>query len=151
MGYFHCRPTNPHENYIITSPANIEELSEYRCNKKKCGWYSCKKCGVRMLGLIGSWEQVDLDVEKWAGTKKEGEEEKLQKVWRSKGESTEAEIRGKKITRPYYLSVNAVTLESSEDIDLRKWHDNGWVFYVESKKDDGTPMRLGEPHEGGMY
>jgi hypothetical protein len=151
MGYFHCRPTNPNENYILTSPTSIEELSEYRCNEKKCGWYSCKNCGVRMLGLIGSWEQVELDVEKWAGTKKEGDEEKVQKVWRTKGESTETEVQGKKITKPYYLSVNAVTLESSEDIDLRKWHDNGWVFYVESKKKNGTPMRLGEPHEGGMY
>jgi hypothetical protein len=151
MGYFHCRPTEPAQNYILTSPANPEELGDYRCNDKEHGWYFCKKCGVRVLGLSGSWEQVELDVEKWAGSKKEGDEEKLQKVWKPKGEPKVVEVEGKKVTRPFYLSVNAVTLEPSEDIDLRKWHDKGWIFYVESLREDGTPMRVGEPHEGGMY
>jgi hypothetical protein len=151
MGYFHCRPTNPAENFILTSPTTIEELGEYRCNAKEAAWYFCKKCGVRVVTIRGSWEQVDLDVEKWAGTKKEGEEEKLQKVWMARGKTTEIEMQGKMVTRWFYLSVNAVTLTPSEDIDLRKWHDKGWVFYVENLKKDGSPMRVGDPHEGGMY
>ncbi|KAF2024240.1 hypothetical protein EK21DRAFT_79135 [Setomelanomma holmii] len=151
MGFFHLRPIDPHEDYIFTSPANIDDLGDYRCYGKKHGWYFCKTCGVRVLGLGGSWEQIDLDVEKWAGTRKADEEEKLQKVWITKGESTTIEVQGKEITRPYYLSVNAVTLEPNEDIDLRRWHESGWIFYVENLKKDGTKMRVGEPHEGGMY
>jgi len=145
MGMFHCRPINPTEDYILTSPASIEELGDYRCYEKKHGWYFCKSCGVRILGLGGSWEQVEIDVEKWAGTKVEGEEEKPQKVWKTKGDPITVEVDGKKFTRPYYLSINAVTLEPSEDIDLRKWHDNRWLFYVENLKKDGTPLRVGEP------
>jgi hypothetical protein len=99
----------------------------------------------------GTWEQVELDVEKWAGTKKDGEEEKLQKVWKPKGEPLEVEADGKKVTNPLYLSVNAITLELTEDTDLRKWHEKGWVAYIERRRRDGTPTRLGEPHEGGMY
>jgi hypothetical protein len=95
---------------------------------------------------------VELDVVKWAGTKQEGEADKLQKVWKTKGESRTMDIGGKKITQPFYLSVNAVTLEPSDEIDLRKWHDNGWIFYVDNLKDDKSKkMRVGEPHEGGMY
>lgn len=150
MGFFHVRPISPAEDYILTSPSNIDVLGDYRCFAKKHGWYFCKQCGVRVLGLGGSWEQIELDVDKWAGTKKAGEEEKLQKVWKTKGESRVVEQGGKKITRPFYLSVNAVTLEPNEDIDLRKWHEKGWIFYVETRRQDGTPMGM-KPHEGGMY
>jgi hypothetical protein len=60
---------------------------------------------------------------------------------------------GKEVSKPnHYVSVNAVTLEPSGDIDLNKWHDNGWVFYVENRfKIGGEKMRLAEPFEGGMY
>lgn len=150
MGYFHCRPINPTEDYILTSPTNIEELGEYRCNKKKHAWYFCKKCGVRVLGVNATWEQIDLDVENWAGTKGEGEPEKLQKVWKTKGESRTFTLGGKTLTGPYYLSVNAVTLEPSEDIDLVKWHDNGWLFYVENFHDTDD-IQVGKPYYAGMY
>ena len=60
---------------------------------------------------------------------------------------------GKEVSKPnHYISVNAVTLEPSEDIDLRKWQQNGWVFYVENRlKKNGTQMRLADPFEGGVY
>jgi hypothetical protein len=141
MGYFHLRPINPTEHYILISP-NPEDLGDYRCFEKKHGWYFCKSCGVRVLGLGGSWEQVELDVEKWADPTKGSEKENLQTVWRTIGPSD---------PKPHYLSVNAVTLEPSEDTDLRKWHENGWISYCESRRDDGTPTRFGRPHEGGMY
>jgi hypothetical protein len=147
MGYFHCRPTKPAENYILTSPADPSELFEYRCNTKNCAWYSCKTCGVRILGLFGEWEQVELDVDKWAG-KGEGA---VQKVWKTQGAEKKIEVAGQTIIKPFYLSVNAVTLEPSDEIDLRRWHEKGWVFYVECRRKDGTSMRMGEPHEGGMY
>ena len=95
--------------------------------------------------------QEEIDVEEWAGTKEKGAERKVQKVWKSNGEPRVFEVDGKRIERRPYLSVNAVTLEPSEEIDLRKWHEKGWISYVETRRNDGTPNRLGEPHEGGMY
>jgi hypothetical protein len=60
MGYFHCRPVDPANDYILTSP-DPEQLGDYRCFEKKHGWIFCKKCGVRVLGLGGSWEYVHVD------------------------------------------------------------------------------------------
>lgn len=143
MGYFHLRPTNNASDYILLSP-DPKELGDYRCFEKKHGWIFCKKCGVRIVGLGGEWEEAEVDVEAWkAGAKNEGGGKgEVKKVWKTKPKE-----EGKR----YYLSINAVTLEPSEDIDLRKWHENGWIFYVECRREDGTPLRFGEPHEGGMY
>lgn len=106
---------------------------------------------MRVLGLRASWEQVELDVEEWAGRKKEGEERKVQKVWKASGAERVIEVEGKEVKAPFYLSVNAVTLEPDGDVDLKMWHEKGWIHYVESRRDDGTPYRLGQPHECGMY
>ncbi|KAJ4364493.1 hypothetical protein N0V83_009087 [Neocucurbitaria cava] len=155
MGYFHCRPINPANDFILTSPAKIEELGEYRTAAKKCAFYFCKKCGVRVVGVIGTWEQVDLDVEHWAGRKEQADKEKLQRVWKSNPTTViTTDADGKEETKQsHYLSVNAVTLEPGGEIDLRKWHEDGWVFYVENlvKKEGRSEMRLKEPFEGGMY
>ncbi|OAL47663.1 hypothetical protein IQ07DRAFT_124566 [Pyrenochaeta sp. DS3sAY3a] len=156
LGFFHCRPINPAQDFILTSPATIEELGEYRAFAKKVGWYFCKHCAVRVFAMGGHWEQVDLDVDYWAGTKEEEDKEKLQKVWRSNPETTTTTTTtqdGKKITKQnHYLSVNAVTLEPGGDVDLGKWYDNGWVFYMDSLvMKNGRDPRVGKPHEGGMY
>jgi hypothetical protein len=153
MGFFHCRPITPSEDFILTAPKDVSELGEYRVYSKKHGWYFCKSCGVRILGLGGEWEQVDLDVEEWAGTKKEGEKQSLKKVWKTKGEPVTTVVDGKEVTKPYYLSVNAVTLEPGAEIDLTKWHENGWIFYVENlkKEENGSQMRLNKAYDGGMY
>lgn len=157
MGMFHCRPINITDDFIMTSPSTIEELGDYRCFSKKIGWYFCKNCGVRVFGMGGEWEQVELDVEKWAGKESDG---KLQKAWRSNPypmEKYTATGLDGKTTRPlHYLSVNAVTLEGGEGgVDLKEWHENGWVFYVNSRDREKTPMkskmRFGEPHDMGMY
>ncbi len=145
MGFFHCRPIKPEEDFILTSPSTIEELGDYRVFKKEVGWYFCKDCGVRVFGMRGEWEQVETDVAEWAaGTKQAGNEEgkKTQKVWMTRAPAAST---GDK----HYLSVNAVTLEPSEEIDLIKWHEKGWVFYVQSREGDG--MRLKPPFECGMY
>ncbi|KAF1850554.1 uncharacterized protein K460DRAFT_412243 [Cucurbitaria berberidis CBS 394.84] len=153
MGYFHCRPINPAEDFILTSPATIEELGDYRTFSKKQGWYFCKKCGVRIVGLGGDWERAELDVEHWAGAKEEADPGKLQQVWKTKATTITTKENGKDETKPFhYLSVNAVTLEPGEDIDLKKWHENGWIFYVENlDKKNGTQLRVSEPFKGGMY
>ena len=153
MGYFHCRPINPADDFILTSPATIEELGEYRTSTKKQAWYFCKKCGVRVVSVAGNWEQVELDVEHWAGRKEQENKENVQRVWKTNGTTITTNEDGKDVTKPYhYLSVNAVTLEPGEEIDLRKWHENGWIFYVENLvRKNGTQMRVSEPFEGGMY
>ncbi|KAL5116184.1 hypothetical protein ACEQ8H_005961 [Pleosporales sp. CAS-2024a] len=141
MGYFHLRPINPTEHYILLSP-KPEELGDYRCFEKKHGWYFCKHCGVRIVGLGGSWEPMEIHVDEWAGTK-EGQDTRTQTVYKTVAPP------GKKM---YYLSVNATSLEPSEDVDLIKWHENGWIFYVECRtREYGEPPRFGRPYAGGMY
>jgi hypothetical protein len=150
MGYFHCRPIAPADDFILTSPATIEELGEYRAVTMRTAWYFCKECGVRIVAVAGVWEQVELDVEEWAGTKQAGERT-LQKVWKSNGTTWTVEKDGKEVDVPiHYLSVNAVTLEPGGEIDMKMWHEKGWIFYVDSRFRKGT-MRPGEPHEDGMY
>jgi hypothetical protein len=92
MGYFHCRPITPAEDFILTSdPA---ELGEYRASTKKCAWYFCKSCGCRVVGVVGEWEETELDVADWAGTKKEQDKEDLQKVWKTKGRMVTTTVDG---------------------------------------------------------
>ncbi|KAF2870484.1 DUF636 domain protein [Massariosphaeria phaeospora] len=155
MGFFHVRPISPAADFIVTAPATIAELGDYRVNDKKIGWYFCKTCGVRPFAVAGAWEQVDLDVAEWAGKEGDG---KTQKVWRTKPADVQATVEGKQVTKNmHYVSVNAVTLEPREGegdngVDLREWHDKGWIFYVESRTGSGgSKVRFGEPHHGGMY
>lgn len=153
MGYFHCRPIDPAEDFILTSPASIDDLGEYRTFTKKIGWYFCKNCGVRVVGVAGKWEHVDLDIEHWAGKTKVEDRSKLQKVWKTQGTTRTVQVDGKEETQPYhYLSVNAVTLEPGDEIDLRKWHENGWITYFgNGEQKGGSNEQTGEPWEGGMY
>lgn len=143
MGMFHCRPAEPSEDFILTSPASIEELGDYRAFSKTIGWYFCKKCGVRTFGLGGKWAQEDLNVDQWAG--RQGGDGKVQKVWRTKP----LDAPGRDGTPLHYVSVNGVTLEG---VDLINWHKKGWVGYVENL-DEGKrgELRFGEPFPGGCY
>ncbi|KAF2730989.1 hypothetical protein EJ04DRAFT_514901 [Polyplosphaeria fusca] len=148
MGFFHCRPISLTEDFIVTSPADIKDVGDYRCFRKVNGWYFCKKCGVRTFGVGGAWEQEELDVEKWAGRESDG---KTQTVWKTKpiwykgpdmkGNQEEREV--------HYVSVNAVTLETGEGgVDLRKWHEDGYLIYVDCR-DFSEPSMT--PHAQGMY
>ena len=48
------------------------------------------------------------------------------------------------------LSVNMCTLDSDQDgLDLRNFHDNGWIGYCEMLKDSKGYQHT--PYEGGMY
>lgn len=100
--------------------------------------------------MSGMWDPTNIDVERWAGGKRDGDE-KLQSVLRTRPMMRTRVVDGKEVTEPYhYVSVNAVTLEPGEDIDLRVWHDKGWVLYMDCKERKG-PVRPAKPHEGGMY
>jgi hypothetical protein len=150
--FFHCRPISITDDFILTSPSTIEELGEYRCFSKKTAWHFCKACGVNVFAMAGKWEQVELDIGEWSGEGKgKGE---VKKVWRSLSDDFTTEVDGKEQKKPYhYLSVNATTLEQAEGLDLREWHEKGWMFYINSR--DRTPgqpyMRPTKPYEGGMY
>jgi hypothetical protein len=155
LGFFHCRPVDAANDFILTSPSTIEELGDYRAFAGKTGLYFCKSCGVRPFGLGGGWKQVELNVDEWAG--KDGAEGKMQKVWMTepKGEITLPHgPGGKEVTLPlHYLSVNATTLEVGEGgVDLKEWHEKGWIFYVENREGkNGPKQRFKEPHPPGMY
>lgn len=150
MGFFHCRPISPDNDFILISPTNLEELGDYRVFSKKNGWYFCKQCGVRVFGVAGVWESTHVNVEQWASGKSDGTGN-TQSVMMSRPTTRTREVDGKEVTEPYhYLSVNAVTLEPSEDIDLRMWHEKGWVGYVDCRDRKGPP-RTEQPYEGGMY
>jgi hypothetical protein len=92
MGFFHCRPITPAEDFILMSDPT--ELGEYRASTKKCAWYFCKDCGCRVVGLVGEWAEGDLDVEQWAGAKKEQDGDALRKVWKTKGKMITTEVDG---------------------------------------------------------
>jgi hypothetical protein len=47
-----------------------------------------------------------------------------------------------------YLSVNAVTLELAEGLDLRAWHERGWISYLDCREYVGQD-RLGSRILGG--
>jgi hypothetical protein len=150
MGFFHCRPISPGEDFILTSPTIVEDLGDYRVFSKNNGWYFCKKCGVRVFGMAGVWEQAEINVAEWTGGNVE-EDQKRQQVLRTRPMMRTLKMEGKEVTKPYhYLSVNAVTLEPSEDIDLRMWHDKGWIIYMDCRDRSGPP-RLEKPYYGGMY
>jgi hypothetical protein len=151
MGLFHCRPTDPGNNFILTSPSTIEQLGDYRTGPGRNGWYFCKKCGVRVFGLGGQWEPVELDVDKWVG--KDGGDGKSRKVWVTRPKDITTVVDGKEVTKPFhYLSVNAVTLDVGEGgVDLKEWHEKGWIFYVENYKSGVGLRQPDRPFPCGMY
>lgn len=153
MGFFHCRPITPAEDFVLISPTNIKELGDYRVYTETNGWYFCKKCGVRVFGIGAKWGKAQIDLEAWgAGETGEGEGGGEKQVVLKTLETTKKRtIDGEEVMKPYhYVSVNAVTLEPNEDIDLRMWHEEGWVIYVDCRARTGQP-RHGKPFEGGMY
>ncbi|CAI6292540.1 unnamed protein product [Periconia digitata] len=153
MGFFHCRPINISDDFILKSPATIEELGDYRTFSKKQSWYFCKDCGVRVFGHGGKWEQTEVDVGEWSGKEKDG---KTEKVWFSKPDGMRTRVvDGVEKQVPFhYLSVNAVTLDTACEggVDLREWHEKGYVAYVENREKMGSGnARLEKPYPGGMF
>ena len=151
MAFFHVRPISITDDFVLTSPSTIEELGDYRTNTGKIGWYYCKDCGCRTFAMGGEWSEEEVDADEWAGRERGSGE--LQRVWKSRGRNMIIKTDGKDENKFYhYLSVNAVTLEPGDVVDLREWHEKGWVFYVENRlKSGGTSIRFGEPHFGGCY
>lgn len=142
---FHCRPSNPGDDFILTSPASPEDLVAYNAHGGKVNWYSCRKCAARVFAIGGSWVEEELDAEKW--TAGEGENGKSQKVWRTK---LQEDVKGFDGNPLHYTSVNAVTLD---DADLVEWHKKGWICYYENRERKGVePLQERyEPFPGGCF
>lgn len=105
---------------------------------------------MRPFGLSGEWEELEVDVGKWKGG--DSGEGKTQTVWRTKESETMKEENGNQVLKKHhYVSVNAVTLDAGQEgLDLREWHEKGWVLYLDCLNET-EESRFGRPHVGGMY
>lgn len=129
---------------MLLSPLNEEGsgvgegLKEYKCNAGKTSWYFCRECGVRCFAVCAEKMEV-AEVE--LPSRGQGV-----KVWRIAREGFDEGKGGSG-----YFSLNAVTLEAGQEgVDLRVWHENGWVAYCDSLDDEGE-WTFERPHRGGMY
>ncbi|KAE9974225.1 hypothetical protein EG327_008830 [Venturia inaequalis] len=134
MGFFHVRVPFAPTDFSLLSPLDpFKELGDYQCYEKKFHWPFCKVCGVRCFGFFGDGEVVKREVD---GVLKE--------VWAPKAEGWEEGKTG-------YLSVNASSLdEGQEGLDLREWHEKGWIHYLDCL-DDKEEVSWERPHRGGCY
>lgn len=76
--------------------------------------------------------------------------EGLREVWSPKKEDWAEGKAGNVGARYSYLSVNASSLDAGQGLDLREWHEKGWVCYLDvfDCKDEN---RMGKPFLHGMY
>lgn len=134
LGLFHLRPPAPTEDFALLSPLDpFTELGDYLVFDKLIHWFFCKTCGGRCFSLYGEGEVVTKEIE--------GE---TRQVWIPKPIEQGA-------ARRLYLSVNAHSLdEGQEGLDLREWHEKGWIQYLDVLDMKEEP-RFGKPYRGGIY
>ncbi|KAF2666363.1 hypothetical protein BT63DRAFT_57059 [Microthyrium microscopicum] len=160
LNIFHARPSNSPDDFVVLSPltndgAQLSDgVSKYLCGGRRNTWYFCAKCGVRCFSGRGEWEVADVELEKSLLSERMREEaivvkEEGEKIvvrgWRPKKDTWEERMGG-----PSYLSVNATTIDAGQEgLDWRKWHENGWIGYVENLK--GTRQMGSGPFDGGIY
>jgi hypothetical protein len=138
MSFFHVRVPDPVNDFRLLSPLDPQkELGDYKCFAARVHWYFCPKCGVRCFTFTGESQVKEVEIEG----------EKVN-VWAPKEPWVEGSENG-------YLSVNAATLDArQEGLDLREWHEKGWIAYLDwlgEKPGENGEDRLGVPHIGGMY
>jgi hypothetical protein len=145
----------PHASadFMLLAPLDLEELSDYRCFSGDIKWLFCKTCGVRCFSLFGEGEVVEREVPevRIPGRMEEGKEiaEKIiggqtKRVWVPKEGREESGSRT-------ILSVNAHTLEAKQEgLDLREWHENGVICYLDTLDEEGDG-NYDKPHPGGTY
>lgn len=144
MSFFHVRLVSAPSEFILLHPSTgddpLANLGDYKCNKERAHWYFCKQCGVRPFIMIGEGEVAEVDVDEFMGKQPSG---KAEKVWRLKKDGY---VEGK----GGYFSLNASTLDhDQEGLDLRDWHERGWIRYLDEWKDEGGWEC--SPHPEGMY
>lgn len=96
---------------------------------------------MRCFGFFGEGEVVEREIEEVTGGKAV---QGMRKVWTPKAEGWEEGKTG-------YLTVNASSLdEGQEGLDLREWHEKGWIHYLDCL-DEKEKVSWGKPHRGGCY
>jgi len=152
MGIFHLRLASAPDDFLVLSPLDPEALdsgiTNYMCNAKKSNWFFCSTCGVRCFTIRGDTENAEVelpvDVLQAVGLDAKESDGKV-KVWKPVKEGWKEGKGGDN-----YFSLNATTLnEGQEGLDLRAFHDNGVIGYVDSL--DRTAGNSTKPHRGGMY
>jgi hypothetical protein len=158
MGILHLRLASAPDEFFMLAPTDPRaEDSGMRVYKHT--WYFCNTCGVRCFIAGGHMETTEVelpaellgkldvggDVE--ATRNEDGVLIKRVAVWKPKKEGwVEWPAPGANA----YLSVNMCTLDADQEgLDLRNFHENGWIGYCEMLK--GAKGYQHTPYEGGMY
>lgn len=147
FGYFHTRVTDAPNDFYLLHPINPTAgvdaggLKDYRCVRGVAGWYFCQFCGVRCFCICGKSETKEVDLELLTEGKSEG---KLTKVFKMVAEGWDEDDG-------CYFSANAHTLERDQGLDLREWHEKGWIRYYDNSVTGDVKIRFGRPYEGGEY
>jgi hypothetical protein len=153
MSIFHLRLASAPDDFLLLSPLNPQAsdsgMKGYLCNAQKSSWYFCSTCGVRCFTIRGDTENAEVglasEVLRNLGLEAKEEGDTQVKVWRPAKEGWQEKRGGTS-----YFSLNATTLnEGQEGLDLRAFHENGWIGYVDSL--DRTAADSMKPHRGGMY
>jgi hypothetical protein len=152
MGFFHVNPANPKDDFMVLSPLDPDrELGVYTPEGGRHKWFFCPKCGVRCFAVGGngggkgevvSVASSELGLGDNSGDREDGKRE----VWRAKWD-------GKDETMPY-VSINGITIDWSEDFDMRVLTEEKRVQYFDDKSEPEAKKkdpRWERPHYGGCY
>ncbi|KMP04707.1 hypothetical protein CIRG_04388 [Coccidioides immitis RMSCC 2394] len=141
MGIFHMRLPNPAKDFVLLSPSDPAELSNYTCFEKNLDWRFCPTCGVRCFTVCTNGQNEEIDLEAKLGKPSEG---KMTRIWRMGEEKWEPGSKG-------YLSVNAHTIDQDQErFDMRELVDKKWVEYLDGKE-WAQPPRYDYPYPGGTW
>ncbi|KMU89037.1 hypothetical protein CIHG_06838 [Coccidioides immitis H538.4] len=140
-GDFHMRLPNPAKDFVLLSPSDPAELSNYTCFEKNLDWRFCPTCGVRCFTVCTNGQNEEIDLEAKLGKPSEG---KMTRIWRMGEEKWEPGSKG-------YLSVNAHTIDQDQErFDMRELVDKKWVEYLDGKE-WAQPPRYDYPYPGGTW
>jgi hypothetical protein len=122
-------------------------------------WYFCKTCGVRCFIAEGQMEtteaelpaevldKLDIGGDVEAMPNEDGVLVKRVPVWKPKKEGW---VQWPAPGNNSYLNVNMCTLDADQEgLDLRNFHEKGWIGYYEMLKESKGYQHT--PYEGGMY
>jgi hypothetical protein len=131
MGFFHVNPANPKDDFMVLSPLDPDrELGVYTPEGGRHKWFFCPKCGVRCFAVGGNGG---------------GEGEVVAVASSELGLGDE--------TMPY-VSINGITIDWSEDFDMRVLTEEKRVQYFDDKSEPEAKKkdpRWERPHYGGCY
>jgi hypothetical protein len=144
MNIFSVRMAFAPRDFVLLAPTDpFAELLDYQCSDNVTHWLFCPTCGARciVVGDKNKTETVDIDLEAWLGEESTGKHTTVFRMQEKNWDETKGD----------YLTVNATTLDAGQEgLDLREWHEKGWVMYLDclDYKEDNRQER---PHRGGQF